>query len=137
VALQPSPTAAQVQLPALHSSEQHCLFEPQAAPLLAQLHNPMMRRVLQVPLQQSLLKVQVWPPPVQQLPSTQLCVEPQTGEQVGPTQASPWRINPWLQVKSHFCPSQLAVALAGTGHGVHELPQLATLVLVAHWPLHR
>jgi hypothetical protein len=36
-----------------------------------------------------------------------------------------------LQVKPQAVPSQVAVPFAGTGQGVHEVPQLLVLVLLA------
>ena len=40
------------------------------------------------------------------------------------------------QVKSHFVPSQVAVAPEGTGHGSHEAPQLAVDELETQLPRH-
>jgi hypothetical protein len=42
-----------------------------------------------------------------------------------------------LQVKPHVVPSQVAVALAGGEHGVHEAPHDAVLALLTHAPLHK
>jgi len=41
-----------------------------------------------------------------------------------------------LQVKSHIVPLQVAAALAGGTHGVHEVPQVPVLLLDAQAPLH-
>jgi hypothetical protein len=37
-----------------------------------------------------------------------------------------------LQTTPQLVPSQVAAPLDGTVHGVHELPQLAVVVLLAH-----
>jgi hypothetical protein len=62
-------------------------------------------------------------------------------------QLSPQRLNPVSQVKPQPWPPQLAMALGGDEHGVHERPQLLVLVSLAqvplqscvpagHWPVH-
>jgi hypothetical protein len=43
---------------------------------------------------------------------------------------------PALQIKPQLVPSQLAVAFAGGEHAVHDVPQVATEVLLTQTPLH-
>lgn len=45
-------------------------------------------------------------------------------------------LKPVLQVTPHDEPLQVAVPFAGTGHGVHDVPQLLTLLFPRHIPLH-
>jgi hypothetical protein len=46
-----------------------------------------------------------------------------------------------LHENPHVTPSHVGTALAGTGQGVHDVPQLLTLLLLSHalphawWPL--
>jgi hypothetical protein len=51
------------------------------------------------------------------------------------TQALEQRVVPPVQVKPHEVPLQVAVAMAGGTHGVHEVPQALTLVFDEHVPL--
>jgi hypothetical protein len=82
--------------------------------------------------------LQAWRPVAQampQAPPTQVAVPlatpgqtwhalPQAEASVSLTQPEPHLWNPVAQTKPHAVPSQVAwVALAGTGHGVHDVPQ--------------
>jgi hypothetical protein len=63
---------------------------------------------------------------------------PQVAGELLSSQAPAQSWKPALQVKLQLVPLQVAVALAGALHGVHEVvPQLLTLELLAHAPLHR
>jgi hypothetical protein len=44
--------------------------------------------------------------------------------------------NPLLQMKPQLAPSHVAVAFAAAGHGVHDAPHVAGLVLSTHAPAH-
>ena len=49
-------------------------------------------------------------------------------------QVPPQAIVPVLHVIPHVVPLQVAVPFAGTGQGVHDVPQLATLLLATQLP---
>ncbi len=61
-------------------------------------------------------------------------VAPQVAMSALLTHALPQRWNPELQAKSQVVPSHVGVAFAGTMHGEHDMPQDATLALLAHEP---
>jgi hypothetical protein len=52
------------------------------------------------------------------------------------TQVDPIGAKPALQVMPQVVPLHVATPFAGTGHGVHELPQVATALFDTHVPLH-
>ncbi len=52
------------------------------------------------------------------------------------TQVDPIGAKPALQVNPQVVPLHVATPFAGTGHGVHELPQVATALFDTHVPLH-
>jgi hypothetical protein len=53
------------------------------------------------------------------------------------TQEDPHFAKLGLQETPHVTPLHVAVPSAGTGQGMHEVPQLSVLVFETHTPLHR
>ena len=78
-----------------------------------------------------------WQTPPEQLPPWQLWPQlPQlSGSDVVWTQAPEHMVVVPVQVKPHDEPLQVAVALAGGTHGVHDVPQLLVLVFDEQVPL--